>query len=155
MFKWGEQELERILVSFGLLMLVIDYHETDSSISGFTRLFCLVHAENRVCSAGVTAWSGTRWVSHVSDKQWMVQSLMSRWNFILALKSSNLFSKDWTFEAGYRAKVVNEPVTIACFVQLHDDLCASFYFSFGSRFYVCPRPAVFPQATTENQTTCQ
>ncbi len=45
-------------------------------------------------SDGVTALSGT--VSHVSDKQRMLQSLMSHWKLILALRSSILFSKDWT-----------------------------------------------------------
>ncbi len=43
-------------------------------------------------SDGLTAMSGTEGVSHVSDKQRMVQSLMSRWKLILALRSS----KDWT-----------------------------------------------------------
>ncbi len=48
-------------------------------------------------SDGVTAVSGTEGVSHVSDKQRMLQSLMSRWKLVLALRSSILFSKDWTF----------------------------------------------------------
>ncbi len=47
-------------------------------------------------SDGVTAVSGTDGVSHVSVKQKMLQSLMSRWKLILALRSSILFSKDWT-----------------------------------------------------------
>ncbi len=47
-------------------------------------------------SDGVTAVSGTVGVSHVSVKQRMLQSLMSRWKLILALRSSILFSKDWT-----------------------------------------------------------
>ncbi len=47
-------------------------------------------------SDGVTAVSGTVCVSHVSVKQRMLQSLMSRWKLILALRSSILFSKDWT-----------------------------------------------------------
>ncbi len=45
----------------------------------------------------VTAVSGTEVVSHVLVNQRMLQSLMSRWKLILALKSSILFSKDWTF----------------------------------------------------------
>ncbi len=44
-------------------------------------------------SDGVTAVSGTE--GHVSVKQRMLQSLMSRWKLILALRSSILFSKDW------------------------------------------------------------
>ncbi len=43
-------------------------------------------------SDGVTA--GTEGVSHVSVKQKMLQSLMSHWKLILALRSSILFSKD-------------------------------------------------------------
>ncbi len=47
-------------------------------------------------SDGITAVSGTEGVSHVSVKQRMLQSLMSRWKLILALRLSILFSKDWT-----------------------------------------------------------
>ncbi len=47
-------------------------------------------------SDGVTAVSGIEGVSHVSVKQMMLKSLMSRWKLILALRSSILFSKDWT-----------------------------------------------------------
>ncbi len=47
-------------------------------------------------SDGLTAMSGTDGVSHVSVKQRMLQSLMSHWKLILALRSSILFSKDWT-----------------------------------------------------------
>ncbi len=47
-------------------------------------------------SDSVTAVSETEVVSHVSDKQRMLQSLMSCWKLILTLRSSILFSKDWT-----------------------------------------------------------
>ncbi len=47
-------------------------------------------------SDSVTAVSGTKAVSHVSVKQRMLQSLMSRWKLILALRLSILFFKDWT-----------------------------------------------------------
>ncbi len=47
-------------------------------------------------SDDVTVVSGTVGVSYVSVKQKMLQSLMSRWKLILALRSSILFSKDWT-----------------------------------------------------------
>ncbi len=46
-------------------------------------------------SDGVTAVSGTEVVSHVSDKQRMLQSLMSLWKLILALRSSISLSRDW------------------------------------------------------------
>ncbi len=45
-------------------------------------------------SDGLTVLSGTEGVSHVSDEQRMLQSLMSRWKLILALRLSILFSKD-------------------------------------------------------------
>ncbi len=45
-------------------------------------------------SDGDTAVSGTKVKSHVSDKQRMLKSLMSRWKLILALRSSILLSKD-------------------------------------------------------------
>ncbi len=47
-------------------------------------------------SDDITAVSGTDGVSHVLVKQRKLQSLMSRWKLILALRSSILFSKDWT-----------------------------------------------------------
>ncbi len=47
-------------------------------------------------SDGVTAVTGTDGVSHVSVKQRILQSLISRWKLMLALRSSILFSKDWT-----------------------------------------------------------
>ncbi len=70
--------------------------ETHSTTFGFSGLGCSVHPKNRELSDGVTALSGTEGVSHVSDKQMMLQSLMSRWKLILALRSSILLSKDWT-----------------------------------------------------------
>ncbi len=45
-------------------------------------------------SDSITAVSGTEVVSHVSDKQRMLQSLMSHWKLILALSSSILFSRE-------------------------------------------------------------
>ncbi len=47
-------------------------------------------------SEDVIAMSGTEVVSHVSVKQRMLQSLMSHWKLILALRSSIFFSKHWT-----------------------------------------------------------
>ena len=42
------------------------------------------------------AWSGVTGVSQVSVSQIMLQSRMSLWYLILALRSSSLFSSDWT-----------------------------------------------------------
>lgn len=50
-------------------------------------------------SDGATVWSGTERDSHVSVKQGTLQSLMSCWYLILALRSFSLLS-DWADE-GY------------------------------------------------------
>ncbi len=47
-------------------------------------------------SDGITSVSETEVVSHVLDKQRMLQSLVSCWKCILALTLSNLFPKDVT-----------------------------------------------------------
>ncbi len=47
-------------------------------------------------SDDVTAGSGTIGVSHVSVKQRMLHNPYVHWKLILALRSSILFSKDWT-----------------------------------------------------------
>ncbi len=75
-------------------------HKTHSTIFGFSGLsffrpFLSIRKTEKL-SDGVTAVSGTEGVSHVSVKQKMLQSLVSRWKLILALRSSILFSKDWT-----------------------------------------------------------
>ncbi len=65
-------------------------------------------------SDGVTAVSGTVGVSHVSVKQRMLQSLMSRWKLILALRSSILLSKDWTLAS----KILGRGGLCALFLSL-------------------------------------
>ena len=69
--KWGEQEFERILVSFGLHQLLFIIKQTppplvlpDSSVLSMWK--------TEKCSAGVTAVSCTRDVSHVADRQRML-----------------------------------------------------------------------------------
>ncbi len=59
----------------------------------FPALVVLSIHKTKKLSDGVTAVSGTEGVSHVSVKQRM---LLSCWKLILALRSSILFSKDWT-----------------------------------------------------------
>ncbi len=71
-------------------------HETHSSTFGLPPPWFLSIRKTEKLSDGVTAVSGTEGMSHVSVKQMMLQSLMSRWKLILALRSSILFSKDWT-----------------------------------------------------------
>ncbi len=59
------------------------------------RLFC-PSVKQKSYQTVLQRYPGPRGVSHVSVKQRMLQSLMSRWKLILALRSSILFSKDWT-----------------------------------------------------------
>ncbi len=70
--------------------------ETHSTTLFFPASADLSIRKTEKLSDGVTAVSGTEGVSHVLVKQKMLQSLMSRWKLILALRSSILFSKDWT-----------------------------------------------------------
>ncbi len=77
-------------------------------------------------SDGVTAVSGTEGVSHVSVKQRMLQSLMSRWKLILALRSSILFSKDWTFASRILWTVDCEPFSSVCCGFQRVSRCVSF-----------------------------
>ncbi len=67
-------------------------------------------------SDGVTALSGTEGVSHVSVKQRMLQSLMSRWKLILALRSSILFSKDCTLASRILVEEDCVPFSSVCYV---------------------------------------
>ncbi len=66
-------------------------HETHSTTLIFPASAVLSIRKTEKLSDGVTAVSGTEGVSHVSDKQMMLQSLMSRWKLVLALRSSSTF----------------------------------------------------------------
>ncbi len=57
-------------------------------------LAVLTIRKTKKLSDGVKAVSGTEVVSHVSDKQRILQSPLSRWKLILALRLSILFAKD-------------------------------------------------------------
>ncbi len=91
--RWGEQERDRMEIFLGshhFLLIMKDTHPPlvlpASAILSIRKTVKL--------SDGVTAVPGTEVVSHVSVKQRMLQSLMSRWKLILALRSFILFSKD-------------------------------------------------------------
>ncbi len=72
-------------------------HETHSTTFVFFPASAVLSIrKTEKLSDSLTAVSGTDGVSHVSVKQRMLQSLMSCWKLILALRSSILFSKDWT-----------------------------------------------------------
>ncbi len=94
--RWGEQERDRMEIFLGSHhFLLIMKHTPPPLIFPASAVLSIRKTEK--LSDGVTAVSGTEGVSHVSDKQRMLQSLMSRWKLVLALRSSILFSKDWTF----------------------------------------------------------
>ncbi len=93
--RWGEQERDRMEIFLGSYHFLLIMKHTPPPLV-FPASAVLSIRKTEKLSDGVTAVSGTVGVSHVSVKQRMLQSLMSRWKLILALRSSILFSKDWT-----------------------------------------------------------
>ncbi len=93
--RWGEQERDRMGIFLGSHhFLLIMKHTPPPLVFPASAVLSICKTEK--LSDGVTAVSGTIGASHVSVKQRMLQSLMSHWKLILALRSSILFSKDWT-----------------------------------------------------------
>ncbi len=89
--RWGEQERDRMEIFLGPHhFLLIKKHTPPPLVFPASAVLSIRKTEK--LSDGVTAVSGTVRVSHVSVKQRMLQSLMSRWKLILALRSS----KYWT-----------------------------------------------------------
>ncbi len=93
--RWGEQEHDRMEIFLGSHHFLLVIKHTPPPLV-FPASAVLSICKTEKLSDGVTAVSGTEGVSHVSVKQNMLQSLMSHWKLILALRSSILFSKDWT-----------------------------------------------------------
>ncbi len=93
--RWGEQERDRMEIFLGSHHFLLIMKHTPPPLF-FPASAVLSIRKTEKLSDGVTAVSGTVGVSHVSVKQRMLQSLMSRWKLILALRLSILFSKDWT-----------------------------------------------------------
>ncbi len=93
--RWGEQEHDRMEIFLGSHHFLLIMKHTPPPLF-FPASAVLSIRKTEKLSDGVTAVSGTVGVSHVSVKQRMLQSLMSRLKLILALRSSILFSKDWT-----------------------------------------------------------
>ncbi len=97
----------------------------------FPALAVLSIRKTEKLSDGVTAVSGTEGVSHVSDRQRMLQSLMSRWKLVLALRSSILFSKDWTY-----LYILNCLFCILCLCYFA--YCPFCIFVHYFSYYLCP-----------------
>ncbi len=93
--RCGEQECDRMEIFLGSHHFLLIMKHTPPPLV-FPASAVLSIRKTEKLSDGVTAVSGTVGVSHVSVKQKMLQSLMSCWKLILALRSSILFSKDWT-----------------------------------------------------------
>ncbi len=93
--RWDEQERDRTEIFLGSHHFLLIMKHTPPPLV-FPASAVLSIRKTEKLSDGVTAVSGTEGVSHVSVKQKMLQSLMSCWKLILALRSSILFSKDWT-----------------------------------------------------------
>ncbi len=78
----GEQERDRMEIFLGSHhFLLIMKHTPPPLIFPVSAVLSIRKTEK--LSDGVTAVSGTEGVSHVSDKQRMLQSLMSRWKLVL------------------------------------------------------------------------
>ncbi len=93
--RWGEQERDREEIFLGSHHSLLIMKHTPPPLDLPASAVLSIRKTEKL-SDGVTAVSGTEGVSHVSDKLMMLQSLMSRWKLILALRLSILFSKDWT-----------------------------------------------------------
>lgn len=95
--RWGEQERDRVKIFLGShhFLLLMKYTPPPLDLPASADLSI---RKTEKFPDGVTAASGTEGTSHVSDKQRMLQrmSLMSRCKLILSLRSSILFSRDWT-----------------------------------------------------------
>ncbi len=90
--RWGKQEHDIFLGSHHFLLIM---KHTPPPLVLPASAVLSIHKTEKL-SDGITAVSGTEVVSLVSDKQRMLQSLMSRWKLILVLRLSILFSKGWT-----------------------------------------------------------
>ncbi len=100
----GEPESDRMEMLLGSHhFLLIIKHTSPPLVLPASAVLSIRKTEK--LSDGVTAVSGTVGVSHVSVKQRMLQSLMSHWKLILALRSSILFSKDWTLASRILGRV--------------------------------------------------
>ncbi len=79
----------------GVTPFLVD-HEAHSTALVLPASAVLSIRKTEKLSDGVTAVSRTEDMSHVSVKQRILQSLMTHWKLILALRSSILFTKNWT-----------------------------------------------------------
>ncbi len=94
-YRWGKQEQDRMEIFLGSHHFLLIMKHTPPPLVFLASAVLSIRKTEKL-SDGVTAVSGTIGVSHVSVKQRILQSLMSHWKLILALRSSILFSKDWT-----------------------------------------------------------
>ncbi len=93
--RWGEQERDREEIFLGSHHFLLIMKHTPPPLDLPASAVLSIRKTEKLLD-GIAAVSGTEGVSHVSVKQMMLQSLMSRWKLILALRSSILFFKDWT-----------------------------------------------------------
>ncbi len=93
--RWGEQERNRVEIFLGSHHFLLIMKHTPPPLDLPASAVLSIRKTEKL-SDGITAVSGTEGVRHVSDKQMMLKSLMTHWKLILALRSSILFSKDWT-----------------------------------------------------------
>ncbi len=127
--RWGEQERDRMEIFLGSHYFLLIMKHTPPPLF-FPASAVLSIRKTEKLSDGVTALSGTVSVSHVSVKQRMLQSLMSRWKLILALRSSILSSKDRTLAS----RILGRGGLWALFLSLLH-LHYIYIYAFSRRFY--------------------
>ncbi len=85
--RWGEKECERMEIFLGSHHFLLIMKHTLPPLDLPASAVLSIRKKEKL-SDGVKAVSETKSVSHVSAKKSMLQSLMSRWKLILALRSS-------------------------------------------------------------------
>ncbi len=85
--KWGEQERDRMEIFLGSHHFLLIMKHTPPPLVYRPRLFC-PSVKQKTLSDGVTAVSGTEGREPCFSQTRMLQSLMSRWKLVLALRSS-------------------------------------------------------------------
>lgn len=99
--RWGEQEHGSGDVP-GIAPFAVN-HETNPTLIWPASAVLSIQRTEKLSNC-VTATSGTEGIGHISDRQRILQSRMSCWNLILALKLSILFSIDWTLASRILAR---------------------------------------------------
>ncbi len=112
--RWGKQEHDRMEILLGSHHFLLIMKHTPPPLVLPASTVLSIHKTEKL-SDGITAVSGTEVVSHVSDKQRILQSLTSRWKLILALTDRpSYFPTIEHWWAGYSVEEDCEPFPSFC-----------------------------------------